>query len=71
MWEINEEFLKAQTDARKTIIFSHSPHEYNYLYSPDGKKTALFKEKEFLTKHDYIISTTVNADGYYYAVPKN
>ena len=70
MWKINEEFLKSQTQAGKTIIFSHNPHDLaNTIYKDE--LTSFGKEIKYLEEEaNYKISGTVNADGYYFAVPK-
>ena len=70
MWKINEKFLKSQTQAGKTIIFSHNPHDLaNTIYKDE--LTSFGKEIKYLEEEaNYKISGTVNADGCYFAVPK-
>ena len=70
MWKINEEFLSSQTQAGKTIIFSHSPYDSSYTHL-NGKSTSFGREIDYLQNSaNYKISDVVNADGYYFAVPK-
>ncbi len=70
MWKINEEFLSSQTQAGKTIIFSHSPYDSSYTHL-NGKPTSFGREIDYLQNSaNYKISDVVNADGYYFAVPK-
>ncbi len=62
LWKINEAFLKKQTDAGKTIIFSHNPN-----FDWGGSDFA--KEIQFLRANNYKISEIPNPDGYFYAIP--
>ena len=69
MWKINEAFLKQQTAAKKTIIFSQDP---SIAKAADGRwdSSSFGRELDYLENTaKYRISDTVNEIGYYYAIP--